>query len=64
MSSRRAGKDIRYGLVNMLDMLLLLHADHEQNCSRRTVRQLLSLGVDLFSALPDDIVLVVAREGQ
>lgn len=34
-----------------LDLLLLLHADHEQNCSTATVRQLSSSGVDVFSAL-------------
>lgn len=38
-------------LANALDKILTLHADHEQNCSTATVRQLSSSGVDLFSSL-------------
>lgn len=45
------GKKLDGNLVKALDLLLLLHADHEQNCSTSTVRQLSSSGVDLFSAL-------------
>lgn len=36
---------------NALDTLLIVHADHEQNCSTATLRQLTSAGVDAFSAL-------------
>ncbi len=34
-----------------LDMLLVLHADHEQNCSTSTVRMVGSSGADLFSTI-------------
>lgn len=36
---------------NALDMLLILHADHEQNCSTSTVRMVGSSGADLFSTI-------------
>jgi len=38
-------------IVRTLDMLLILHADHEQNCSTSTVRMVGSSGADLFSAI-------------
>ncbi|MDA0684517.1 MAG: citrate synthase [Bacteroidetes bacterium] len=38
-------------LVRTLDMLLILHADHEQNCSTSTVRMVGSSGADLFSSI-------------
>ena len=34
-----------------LNMLLILHADHEQNCSTSTVRMVGSSGADLFSTI-------------
>ncbi|MCH8961878.1 MAG: citrate synthase [Bacteroidetes bacterium] len=34
-----------------LDLLLILHADHEQNCSTSTVRMVGSSGADLFSTI-------------
>ncbi len=34
-----------------LDMLLILHADHEQNCSTSTVRMVGSSGADLFTSI-------------
>ncbi|MDX1548082.1 MAG: citrate synthase [Rhodothermales bacterium] len=34
-----------------LDLLLILHADHEQNCSTSTVRMVGSSGADLFSSI-------------
>ena len=34
-----------------LDLLLVLHADHEQNCSTSTVRMVGSSGADLFSSI-------------
>lgn len=37
--------------VEALDTILILHADHEQNCSTAAVRHLSSSGVDVFSAL-------------
>lgn len=38
-------------LIHALDTLLVLHADHEQNCSTSAVRHLSSSGVDVFSSL-------------
>ena len=38
-------------LAETLDMLLILHADHEQNCSTSTVRMVGSSGADLFSSI-------------
>ena len=38
-------------IVRTLDMLLILHADHEQNCSTSTVRMVGSSGADLFSSI-------------
>ena len=38
-------------LVKTLDMLLILHADHEQNCSTSTVRMVGSSGADLFTSI-------------
>lgn len=34
-----------------LNLLLILHADHEQNCSTSTVRMVGSSGADMFSAI-------------
>ncbi len=38
-------------LARTLDMLLILHADHEQNCSTSTVRMVGSSGADLFASI-------------
>jgi len=38
-------------LVKALDLLLILHADHEQNCSTSTVRMVGSSGADLFASM-------------
>ena len=38
-------------LVKTLDKLLILHADHEQNCSTSTVRMVGSSGADLFASV-------------
>ncbi len=38
-------------LVEALDMLLILHADHEQNCSTSTVRIVGSSDADLFASV-------------
>jgi len=37
--------------VRALDLLLLLHADHEQNCSTSTVRMVSSSGANLFASV-------------
>jgi citrate synthase len=38
-------------LEEALNLLLILHADHEQNCSTSTVRMVGSSGADLFAAI-------------
>jgi citrate synthase len=37
-------------IVHAIDLLLLLHADHEQNCSTSTVRMVASSGANLFAS--------------
>lgn len=39
------------GLVKALNILFILHADHEQNCSTSAMRHLTSSGVDVYSSL-------------
>ncbi|WP_127784625.1 citrate synthase [Rhodococcus sp. X156] len=43
--------DIDPDLVKTLDMLLILHADHEQNCSTSTVRMVGSSNANLFASV-------------
>jgi citrate synthase len=38
-------------MVKALDLLLVLHADHEQNCSTSTVRMVGSSGANLFASV-------------
>jgi citrate synthase len=38
-------------MVAALDLLLILHADHEQNCSTSTVRMVGSSGANLFASI-------------
>lgn len=38
-------------IARALDVLLILHADHELNCSTATLRQLSSSGVDVFTCV-------------
>ncbi|GHC10792.1 citrate synthase [Cerasicoccus arenae] len=38
-------------VVNALDLIFLLHADHEQNCSTSTVRMVASGGANLFASV-------------
>ena len=38
-------------VAKALDLLLILHADHEQNCSTATVRMVGSSGVNLYTAI-------------
>jgi citrate synthase len=38
-------------MVKALNLLLILHADHEQNCSTSTVRMVGSSGANLFSSI-------------
>lgn len=44
-------KDINAEVIKALDVLLLLHADHEQNCSTSTVRVVGSSKANLFASL-------------
>lgn len=47
--------DIDPSLVRALDMLLILHADHEQNCSTSTVRLVGSSDANLYSSVASGI---------
>ena len=38
-------------IVRAIDMFLILHADHEQNCSTSTVRLVGSAGVNLYASI-------------
>ena len=38
-------------VIDALDLILLLHADHEQNCSTSTVRMVASSGANLFASV-------------
>ena len=40
-----------HGAAEALDLFLLLHADHEQNCSTSTVRMVASGGANLFASV-------------
>ena len=42
-------------VAEVLDTLLILHADHEQNCSTSTVRIVRSSGVNLFASIASGI---------
>jgi citrate synthase len=41
----------KVGAADALDLFLLLHADHEQNCSTSTVRMVASGGANLFASV-------------
>jgi citrate synthase len=43
-------------IVSVLNLLLILHADHEQNCSTSTVRQVGSAQANLFAAISAGIL--------
>jgi len=47
--------DIRPEVVEALNKLLILHADHEQNCSTSAVRLVASSGVNLYAAIASGI---------
>jgi len=42
--------DLNPEAVRALDLIFLLHADHEQNCSTATVRMVASSGANMFAA--------------
>src|SRR5712691_2514426 len=41
--------DLKPEVVRALDLIFLLHADHEQNCSTATVRMVASSQANLFA---------------
>ena len=43
--------DIPSSVINALDLIFLLHADHEQNCSTSTCRMIASGGANPFASL-------------
>src|SRR6476661_4919967 len=43
--------DLDEDMVKALDLLLILHADHEQNCSTSTVRLVGSSNANLFASV-------------
>src|SRR4029453_16055453 len=43
-------------IVKVLNLLLILHADHEQNCSTSTVRQVGSAQTNLFASISAGIL--------
>ena len=47
--------DIDPALVRALDMLLILHADHEQNCSTSTVRLVGSADANLYASVASGV---------
>ena len=42
-------------VVKIFEVLFILHADHEQNCSTSAMRHLSSSGVDVYSAISGSI---------
>ena len=46
-------------LAKALDVLFILHADHEQNCSTNAVRSVGSSGVDPYSAVAGGVAAAV-----
>ncbi|MDR4499154.1 MAG: citrate synthase [Candidatus Scalindua sp.] len=43
--------EVHEAIKHALDIILILHADHEQNCSTSTVRMVASSGANLFAAI-------------
>ena len=44
------GGDVHADVAEAFDKILILHADHEQNCSTSTTRMIASSGADLYAA--------------
>ena len=51
MFGTEAGDDIDPAVSKALDLIFLLHADHEQNCSTSTCRMIASGGANAFASL-------------
>ena len=43
--------DIDPDVVKIMNQLLILHADHEQNCSTSTVRMVQSSGASIYACI-------------
>jgi len=50
-SQPNADSEVHPEVAKALDLILLLHADHEQNCSTSTVRMVASGGANLFASV-------------
>ena len=50
-SSDEGGGDVLQEVSNALDLIFLLHADHEQNCSTSTCRMIASGGANPFASV-------------
>ena len=48
-------------VVNALDKLLILHGDHEQNCSTSTVRMVGSSQANLYASVAAGVCALWAR---
>lgn len=48
-------------VVNAMDTIFLLHADHEQNCSTSTVRMVASSGANLFASVSAGVCALWGR---
>lgn len=51
MFSKRLPEDRRKIMADALEKLLIIHADHEQNCSTSTVRMISSSGANVYAAI-------------
>lgn len=54
-SKPNADIDLKPEVVRALDLILLLHADHEQNCSTSTVRMVASSKANLFASVASGV---------
>jgi len=48
-------------MAKALDLILMLHADHEQNCSTSTVRMVASSGANIFSSVAAGVCALWGR---
>ena len=55
MFSKRLSDERRKIMANALEKLLIIHADHEQNCSTSTVRMISSSGANVYAAISGGI---------
>ena len=51
MFSKRMPEEKRKIMASALEKLLIIHADHEQNCSTSTVRMISSSGANVYAAI-------------